>query len=242
MVGLFICACILNIVRPCLLRERSTLFLLALLSLATLVPAKALIFLSTTRVLPPGVVEFLTPLALAPLLTTVLIGGTSAVVVGLWTSFAASVLFGNSFTVFTMGLVVTTLAAHSAQNVRKRSGVFKAGLWVGLGQMLFALGLAALNQPEVSVVIWQALGSLATGIAVAGIALLLTPFFEVLFGITTDIKLLEYSDPGHTPSAEAGQGSARNLSPQPHGSRPWTGCSRVYRRERHVGPGLRLFS
>jgi putative nucleotidyltransferase with HDIG domain len=120
-----------------------------------------------------------------------------AVVLGLWTSFAAGVLFGNSFPVFTMGLVVTTLAAHSAQSVRKRSGVFRAGLWVGLGQMLFALGLAALNQPDLPVVLWQAAGSLVTGLVVAGVTLLLTPLFEVLFGITTDITLLEYSDSGH---------------------------------------------
>jgi len=198
MIALVICTGALRIVRPGILRHSSLLVLLMILTLLALLPARGLLYLSTTtRFLSSGLTEFLVPLALPPLLATILIGGPSAVVLGLWTSFAAAVMFSNSFTVFTMGLIATVLAAYSARDVRRRSRVFRAGVTVGLGGMLYAVSLAALNQPAGSVVALQTLSSLGIGLACAGVALLLVPLFEFLFDITTDIKLLEYSDLGH---------------------------------------------
>lgn len=198
LIALAVCGGLMRIIRPSMPQVRTSLVLLVLLSLVTLLPAKGIHYLSTsTRLIPPGLLEFILPLALAPLLTTLLIGGATAVVIGLWTSIASAVMLGNSFSVLTMGLIATVVSAYAARNVRKRSRVFKAGLWVGLASMVYAVSLAALNQPEPIIVVYQAAASLVSGMLCALIAMLLVPLFELLFSITTDITLLEYSDLGN---------------------------------------------
>jgi len=198
LVAILVCGGLLAVLRPEILRDRSTILALALLSLITILACKGLLYLaSSTRYIPHGVVEYLLPLPLAPLIGTVLVGGVGALVAGLWTSFAAAALLGKSFEVFFLGFVVTVVAIHAARDVRKRSRLFRAGVWMGLSGVVCALSLAALNQPDLAIVAYQALACLAAGLVSAGLALLLIPLFEFLFSITTDLSLLEYSDHAH---------------------------------------------
>ena len=196
--ALMICSGIMRRIKPDLMYQPSNLLLLVLLSLLTLLPSKALLYLSSsTRLIPPGLVEFMLPLALAPLLATILLGGTMAIVLGFWTSFSTAVLFDNSFVVFVLGLISTVAAARYSRDVVKRSRVFRAGLLVGTAGILCTVSLAALNQPAPSVIALQALAVLVTGLLCSFLTLLLLPLFEYLFGITTDITLLEHSDMGN---------------------------------------------
>ena len=198
LIAILICGIILRTVAPQTLRRRTLLLLLLALSLAALLPAKGLLHLAvTTRWIAPGLAEYMLPVSLAPLLATVFLGGGAAIAVGLGTSLATALLFGNSFTVFAMGLTATAIAAEAASDVRRRSQVFRAGLWIGLGKMAFALGVGALNRPDLSILAGQAAAGLISGLVTAGIVLLVIPLVEFLFGLTTNITLLEYSDPGH---------------------------------------------
>ncbi len=188
----------LHVLAPHRLRSKSSILLMALISLVTILAAKGLLVASnTTRIVDPSVVEYLVPLALSPMLATILIGGPAAVVVGFWSSLASSLLLGTSFLVFIMGLAVTMAAVLATRDVARRSRVFRAGLWAGLTMTLFVVCMALYNQHPVSVLLGQATAALASGIAAALLTLLLLPPFEYLFGITTDIRLLELSDMGH---------------------------------------------
>lgn len=196
--ALVICAGLMQILKPNIARQYSRILLLVILSLLTLLPVKGLLYLSNTlQIVSPSIVEFMLPLAIAPLLATILIGGSVAVVVGVWTGFVAAVLFNNSFSIFAMGLLVTMIVAHLGRQVRKRSDILRAGFWVGVAQMLYGLSLAVLNQLPWQTTLTQSGMALASGLLAALFTMLLLPVFETLFNITTDITLLELSDTGH---------------------------------------------
>ncbi len=197
-IGLLLAVSLAHVLQPDLFRRPARAGLFAALSLTALVVLRLLLHLSASNAWPPPALrDFLLPLAVAPLLAAVLAGPAFALVVGAWTSPAAAVLCGNSFDVLLMGLLVTAAAALAGREVRRRSRLFQAGLWIGLTKLVYVLGLALYQQHPLSLVALQALAALGSSIAASLIVLLLVPLFETLFGLTSDIRLLELSDPGH---------------------------------------------
>ncbi len=193
-----ICGGLLLIMNPAILYERSKVLLLMILALLSFAPSKGLVYMSGTAYLvSPSLAEFMLPVALAPLLAVILLGISSAVVIGIWTSFAIAVLFDNSFPVFVMGLLVTILVAHTARDIKRRMHVLRTGVWVGLAQMIYAVSLALLHQTPISMAAIQAGTAMGTGLSVALLSLLILPILEGTFKNTTNITLLELSDMTH---------------------------------------------
>ncbi len=196
--GLIATAIILRVVAPQILQRPDQLLLLIILSLFTLGLARLLTYLAVQYSLfSPALLMYLVPHALAILLAAILLGGSAALCLGLWTSFATAVLFNQSFTVFALGLLITVTATSTARNVHRRSSLFKAGLWVCAVEVLFVLVAAILNRPDAPVLIGQLIAAILVGMLSTVMTLLFIPIFEKLFKITTDITLLELSDMGH---------------------------------------------
>ncbi|HBA83620.1 MAG TPA: hypothetical protein DCZ95_05945 [Verrucomicrobia bacterium] len=183
--------------KPEILHSDSKILLLVVLSLLSLLSCKGVLYLSNDlRLFSPWLVEYLLPLSMAPLLASILLGGSVAVALGLWNSLITATLF-NSNTVFAIGIVVTITAALAGRDVRRRTHILRAGFSVGIVNVLLVLSFAALTQQTFSVVASQALAGLIGGLASALIVTLLIPAFETFFQITTDLTLLELSDMGH---------------------------------------------
>lgn len=198
LIGLGVSIAITGITCPPLLRDRKKILLLLTLSTLPLVIGKLLLTLSiNVQSIPPATLDYAVPLAIAPILASVLAGSLPGVLVGLWSSFALAALLDNSFEVFTLGLLVTATAVYTTRDVKRRTALFRAGLWVGAMKAFFALVMALLNQPSWWVLLPQLGTALTSGLISALLALLLIPLFEHLFKITTDIKLLELSDLSH---------------------------------------------
>lgn len=196
--GLILTIAILGIVRNDLINNRRYVLLMILISLLPIALGKLLLYTTVNlQIFPPAVLRFSMPLALAPILASVLIGSAAALAVGFWVSFALAVLLANSFEVFLLGLLVTTLSVYATKNVKRRTALFRAGLAIGGLKILFALILAILNRPAWWVLLPQIGTALVSGIFCALLATLLIPVFEHLFKITTDITLLELSDLSH---------------------------------------------
>lgn len=196
--ALVLCSGLLQIVRPDIVQAPARILLLIILSLLNILAVAGLFYLANnTDFMEASLVEFLLPLSFAPILTTILIGPATAVVVGAWTSFTAAVMFDNSFSIFAMGLLVTIIVAHIARGMRKRSRMVRIGLYVGVAQLLYGLSIAVLSQLPANLVAVQAGSALLNGLIAALLALVFLPMFESLFDITTDITLLELSDMGH---------------------------------------------
>jgi len=200
LIGLFAVGAFLEIVQCGIVRQNSKILLLALVSIAALLPAKVLMYLLVpTGVMPLEIAQFLAPLAVAPLLGTILLGGAVGVAVGVWTSLVIAILAGRSLPLLIAGMVATVVTARIASKARTRSKVIRTGLVIGLSEIACVFGLTALNwqRPDVIPVLHQAGGCLVSGFLSAMLVLLILPLFEAGFGITSDITLLELSDLGH---------------------------------------------
>ena len=195
--GLIATIVILRVGNPKLTREIGKILLLVILSLFTLGTARLLTYLSMQY---PEIAPFsiyLVPHALAVLLAGILLGGSAAIGLGFWTSFATAVLFDQSFTVFALGILITITAATSARNVHRRSSLFRAGLWICLVKVLIVLVSGLLKRSPPFSLMGQIVAAILSGMLATILTLLLIPLFEKLFKITTDITLLELSDMGH---------------------------------------------
>jgi len=195
--GLIITTLILRIVAPKILHQPDKLLLLSILSMIPLLAAKLLLSFSLRHPAISPALHYLVPHALAVLLTGILVGAAPALCLGLWTSYATANLFGQSFNVFALGLLITVTATSTAHKVHKRSSLFRAGLWVSAIMVLYVLISAILNRPTIHVLSRQLGAAVVNGMLSALTALLLVPLFENLFKITTDITLLELSDMGN---------------------------------------------
>ena len=184
--------------KPAMAARKSLLSIFILLTLITLLVIKGVLYLSQgARLISPWLVEYLIPLAFPALLAGILLGASAAITIGFWISLVAALMFDHTFSVFTIGLLATMVAALASRDVRRRVHVLRAGLSVGLAVMLLAVSYAALDQQTMSVMLSQALAGLLGGLLAALLVALLLPLFEWLFHITTSISLLELSDMSH---------------------------------------------
>ncbi|HNR94997.1 MAG TPA: HDIG domain-containing protein [Kiritimatiellia bacterium] len=195
MIALMIMAGLLQVFKSPLLTTKGHLMLVVILSLLTIVTSKGMLHFSGFEALTSSaVLRYLAPVALTSLLATILLDAGVGMAAGLWTSVAVALLFGRSFSVLMLGLLVTSVSVQTAQNVHRRANIFRVGLWVGLAGSLFALTSAVLMRYPLSLAMMQMAAVFASGMLCAILALMLIPLFEVLFNLTTDIRLLELSD------------------------------------------------
>lgn len=196
--AILIFTAILQIMHSKTLYQPRHLWVLALISLMALLISRGLLHVSSTlRWLPPSMAGALLPLSLGPILVTVLVNAPAAVALGFWVGLSASIMHGARFPILMMSMAVTVVSVLTARDVQKRSSLFKVGLWVGLTQMAFMIDIGILNQQTLDTVLWQGVAGLVSGMIYSLLALLLIPAFESLFGLTSDIRLLELSDMGH---------------------------------------------
>ncbi len=191
-------AVLFRFAHPMPVSRPSMILLFLLVSLASLAPSRWLFLWAPERFAwLPAAAPFLAPLALAPLLMSLLAGPLAAWSAGVWVSGAAAVLAGGRFSVFLTGLLATAVTARATRAVRSRAGLFRVGLWAGIAGAAAAIGLATLSRPGYAILYPQCLAGLAGGVVSALAAMLLLPLLELMFGISTDISLLELSDLEH---------------------------------------------
>lgn len=148
----------------------------------------------------------LVPYAFAPLTLSVLLGRNHGLYAAVFASLWGSLLVGRIDPVFlVISLITGFIAVFVTLQVRRRSRLIRAGVYVGLATWILA---AAFGQ--IGPVIWEAPGqtdwkmifvqsviAIATGIGTAVVVSGILPMLEHLFHITTDISWLEMSDLNH---------------------------------------------
>lgn len=195
---LFVSGCVLQVACPELLRDPPKVVLIGVLSLVSIASAKALLYsASVLDWMAPSLVMYWMPHALAALLATILVGSKFAMPVILYGSFGVALVLDQSIGVFLLGLLSGFTASLSAREIHKRSNVFRAGIFVGIVQLVVALLFGAIYQTPLEVLALQGLVAFFTGPLIALLSLLLIPFFEYTFKMTTDVRLLELSEMGH---------------------------------------------
>jgi putative nucleotidyltransferase with HDIG domain len=152
--------------------------------------------------------EFLImPMALAPMVHSVLLGQRAGVYSSVFVSLfgALTVPADDRWAFFAISLFCGLTAVYATKRVRKRGRLLRAGLWVGIMALLVDLAFAKISISSLAFAdteSWQIFGKaclialstgLLTGLFVGGIL----PLLEGVFGLTTEISWLELSDLNH---------------------------------------------
>lgn len=140
---------------------------------------------------------YLYPIAMLPIMVTILFDAE----VGLLSVTVLAILLGIlhrfNFTLALLTMVVGVVACVSSRPVRKRTDYLKITFFVALAYAIFVPLIETLKlAPSEDLSTLMGYG-LVSGIVSAFVTIGVLPFFESIFGITTDIRLLELSDLNH---------------------------------------------
>lgn len=149
------------------------------------------------RVLFISSLAVIMPIAIAPILTTLLIGARPAVLVGLIVSSFSVLMLGADVSFFFIYFLATLIGIYFSKNVRLRAKVFQASIYTGLavGAQSFLFGI--IDPSEFKIVAIQCALAIAMGVLSGIIVVGLRPILENLFNITTNFTLLELTDFNH---------------------------------------------
>lgn len=148
----------------------------------------------------------LIPYAFAPLVLSVLLGRNHGLYAAVFASLWGSLLVGRIDPVFlVISLITGFIAVFVTLQVRRRSRLVRAGIYVGLATWVLAAAFGQIgpviwelpSQTNWAMIGWQSFAAFATGIGTAIVVSGILPMLEHLFKITTDISWLEMSDLNH---------------------------------------------
>jgi hypothetical protein len=154
----------------------------------------------------PSIAPLLVPYALAPLILSVLLGKNHGLFAAVFASLWGALLIGRIDPVFlVISLITGFIAVYVTLQVRRRSRLIRAGVYVGVATWILAaafgqIGPVFWEAPALTdwkLIGWQSAAAIGTGFLTAILASGLLPVLENLFGITTDISWLEMADLNH---------------------------------------------
>jgi putative nucleotidyltransferase with HDIG domain len=140
------------------------------------------------------VLLFALPITLGAILISIFQGLEVAIAFSLIISILTSIALESRIEFFVYFLIGSLLAAYGVRNCRERSVLIKTGMKVGLLNSIMALSILTLYGNPYSLlgtvsVVSGFLGGVLAGVIATGFL----PLIEIIFGFTTDIKLLELS-------------------------------------------------
>jgi putative nucleotidyltransferase with HDIG domain len=156
--------------------------------------------------LRPETAWLIAPYAFAPLVLCVLLGRNhglyAAVFVSLWSSILVSKIDAPMLVI---GLISGFTAVYLTLQVRRRSRLIRAGLYVGLAIWFLSLAFGLIGPIDLfnpGATDWKMIGlqsgfAIGNGLVTAMVVGGALPILEQLFQITTDISWLEASDLNH---------------------------------------------
>ncbi len=184
-------------------KQRNRYLLVALILCGTLLVTKIFIAMGDVIVGSLRIEElqdplnfyFLAPVALGAILTVLLVGAQVAVLYAL--SFAVFVgLLTGQTVMFVYSLTGSLAAIYLLDQYRERAAIIKGGVFVGAVNIVVVLALQLYSSDtgfQSVPFAARALCGLLSGLFAAMLSSLFLPILESVFGITTDIKLLELS-------------------------------------------------
>lgn len=144
----------------------------------------------------PSLWALAVPFATGSLLMTLLADRRTALFTGIFTALLAGFLAPRGLEFAVYAIVSSSVAVYGIGRYRSRQTVTIAGVLVGLSGAALAISLIAYTQQPFilnTVLLAMACG-LASGIITAALTAMFLPLCESLFGILTDVKLLELSN------------------------------------------------
>ena len=144
----------------------------------------------------PTLWSFAIPFATGSLLMTLLADRRSALFTGLFLSLIAGLLAPKNLEFALFSAIASAVAVYGIGRYRSRQSVTIAGVFVGLASAGTAIALIGYTQqPFILNTVMLAIAcGLINGLITAAVTAVLLPLCESIFGILTDVKLLELSN------------------------------------------------
>jgi len=181
-------------------RDLSTVYLLMLLFVALnrlgVFVAAALAGAGTSGLAAVDTYLWGLPYAAGPITVFVLLGMQPAVLFALFTSLTGAILLGGDFEVVIFALAAGLVGALALQRVSDRVRLSRVGVAVGVANVIVwgVLELYRGMPDDPTSMMLSAAAAFVGGPLAIVVASSLLPLFEFLFGITTDMRLLELSN------------------------------------------------
>ena len=139
---------------------------------------------------------FAVPFAMGSLLMTLLADRRTALFTGIFTAILAGFLAPRGLEFAVYAIISSSVAVYGIGRYRSRQTVTLAGMLVGATGAALAVALIAYTQQPfiLNTVLLAIACGLASGIITAALTAMFLPLCESLFGILTDVKLLELSN------------------------------------------------
>ncbi len=189
---------------PDLFRRNSRLALVFSVCLIHLLLIKIVQMLVGDGVLQADYALFIIPFAFGPLVLSVLLGKNLGIFAAIFLSLWGAILQQGGHTYLVSSLITGFIAVYVTLQVRRRSRLIRAGIYVGLASLLMGLAFGNIG------IMWESIGktdwrmvsiqsalAVFTGFLTAVLVSGLLPVLEHLFRITTDISWLEMADLNH---------------------------------------------
>lgn len=174
-----------------LFRSTKMLLLVNTIIILTLLIEKIIVSLPATSF-------YLMPAAFASLLLAILIRPRLGIIGALVICVFNGLLANYRFDVVLYSLLGAVSGSYATIGIRRRSTFIKVGFIVGLVNFCVIFGYQILNERVYSVAWYPAMFGFVNALVIAIPLLFLTlPMFEYLFGLITNITLLELSDLNH---------------------------------------------
>jgi putative nucleotidyltransferase with HDIG domain len=185
--------------RPALITDTRKLFLLAFLLLVTIIVtqfAKYIFSLVADKFLLDSItIGFAMPVAAGAMLVCLLFDFHLAVGFSFVVSILLGILFQGDPFIPIYYFFGSIMAALSVIHCKKRTAVIRAGAFTGLINLITILGIDLYRGDLLTRGIYDLSAGFLGAVLISMIVSVSLPFFEALFDIATDIKLLELLDP-----------------------------------------------
>jgi cyclic-di-AMP phosphodiesterase PgpH len=148
--------------------------------------------------LPRQAYLYMLPIALSAMLVGILINFEVGLLAGLLTSFFASIMMQSSLYYFCFAMLGSLVAALPVTRFESRYSLLRHGLKIASINLPVVVMIYLIEKNRMDSIHWADLGSAVMGGLLAAIIVsILLPFFESVFDITTNLKLLELSNMNH---------------------------------------------
>jgi cyclic-di-AMP phosphodiesterase PgpH len=144
----------------------------------------------------PTLWSFAIPFATGSLLMTLLADRRTALFTGLFLSLIGGLLAPKNLEFALFSVIASAVAVYGIGRYRSRQSVTIAGVFVGLASAAAAVALIGYTQQPfiLNTVLLAIACGLMNGLITAAVTAVLLPLCESMFGILTDVKLLELSN------------------------------------------------
>ncbi|MDJ0722240.1 MAG: HDIG domain-containing protein [Desulfobacterales bacterium] len=140
-------------------------------------------------------IHYLAPMAAAPMLACIFLGLEVALPIAAILAVAAAIIFQGTLAAFVFFFVNGSLAAFWIRHCRERKVFLKASMQIGLLNVALVTALAVYSgRFSLPTLAWEWAFGFFGGIGVGIVASGLVPLAEIVFGYSSDIKMLELAN------------------------------------------------